>query len=156
MISDKKIAVIGSLILIVVGGIILFPKNKTNIPEEKKPLPVINQKTLIGPTSPPPVGIKAPAIKTDTRPKQTHIIQYKDGVFTPSTLEIYLGDTVTFVSDTSNKLWVASDPHPEHTGLSGFDADMVTESYSYTFSRSGTFPYHNHISPSSQGTIKVK
>ncbi len=155
MISDKKIAVIGSLILIVVGGIILFPKNKISTPDEKTALPPINQKTLIGPTSPPPTGIKPPTVKTSNQPKQTHTVHYKDGVFTPSTLEINLGDTVTFVSD-SGKLWVASDPHPGHTDLSNFDADMVTESYSYTFLRSGTFSYHNHVSSSSQGTIKVR
>jgi plastocyanin len=55
-------------------------------------------------------------------------------------------------------MWVASNPHPAHTDYSAFDAKKgyaPGESYSYTFTETGTFPFHDHLHSSLGGTIIV-
>ncbi|HYA01812.1 MAG TPA: cupredoxin family copper-binding protein, partial [Syntrophobacteria bacterium] len=71
--------------------------------------------------------------------------------FTPATLTIPVGTTVT---------WISRDDEP-HTVTSsegvftspGLDAD---ETYSYTFSTPGTYTYHCKLHPHMTGTIIVK
>lgn len=87
-----------------------------------------------------------------------HTVTYYSSGFSPSIVRIKKGDKVTFINRSSTQMWVASDPHPLHTGLSGFDAGKgiaKNESYSFTFMRTGNFGYHNHLSPSHSGTVVV-
>jgi len=86
------------------------------------------------------------------------VITYTDGGFNPKTVTVKVGTTVTFMNDSSGLMWVASDPHPVHTLLSGFDElNSVSKggSYEYTFTKVGTWTYHNHMNPSLKGTVVV-
>ena len=80
--------------------------------------------------------------------------------FQPASLEIHVGDTVTWVNKDKDMLhWPASDPHPTHTALSGFDplGDLgFEESFSYTFTAAGTLPYHDHSAAVIEGVATVK
>lgn len=79
--------------------------------------------------------------------------------FSPATVTVNAGDTVTFVNNGTGTNWPASDPHPTHTGLPGFDAlrGLKTgQSYSYTFTKIGTFGYHDHLNSSLTGTVVVQ
>lgn len=87
------------------------------------------------------------------------VVSYTPTGFSPAVLRVQAGTAVTFRNDSGEDLWVASDPHPTHTDLRAFDAqDGVGqgETYVYTFSRLGTFNYHNHLHPSLTGTIIVE
>lgn len=56
-------------------------------------------------------------------------------------------------------MWVASDPHPQHSDLPEFDSLKAIpqgESYLYTFTQKGTWGYHDHLNPSALGTIVVE
>ncbi len=86
-------------------------------------------------------------------------IHYTDNGFVPSTVTIKVGQTVKFVNDTNEKMWVASDPHPSHTGYAGFDEDRGAakgESYQFTFSKAGTWGFHNHLSSGDKGKVVVQ
>ncbi len=87
------------------------------------------------------------------------VVTYSDGKFDPATLgPIAPGSTVQFVNEGDTNMWVASNVHPEHTELLGFDALTSIEpgdSYEYTFEKVGTWHYHNHLNPSQTGTIEV-
>ncbi len=87
--------------------------------------------------------------------------------FNPSTLSINSGETVTWINKGSSQAWPASAIHPSHevypeTGGcigSKFDACKGLkqgESYSFTFNQKGTWRYHDHLNPSSIGTIIVQ
>lgn len=79
--------------------------------------------------------------------------------FSPATVTIATGQTVRFVNSGGSKSWPASDPHPVHSGLPGFDARRGLgngESYTYTFTQTGTFGYHDHNNPSHTGSIIVQ
>jgi len=97
---------------------------------------------------------KKPAQASDT------IVHYTSaGGFSPSVLRVAKGTSVTFINDTTNPLWVASNPHPVHTDYPGFDSLKSLgqgEFYVFTFTRIGSWGYHNHFMPSQGGTIVVQ
>ncbi len=70
--------------------------------------------------------------------------------YNPSTLNVKVGTTVTWVNKDSVTHDVVSD-----TGL--FNSGTLTNgmSYNYTFNQTGSYPYHCTIHPSMTGTIVV-
>ena len=96
--------------------------------------------------------------KNETKTKQK-TIQYTANGFEPNSITISVGETVVFVNNGDKFLWVASNPHPEHTNLSVFDQKEGMEkgkSYSYVFEKKGTWGYHNHLSARDEGIIIVE
>lgn len=99
------------------------------------------------------------ATSTDTTEKQAvppPSVFYDGDVFAPSSVTIKVGQTITFKNTGSDPMWVASDPHPVHTNFSAFDQRTSTAEYSFTFEKTGTYRYHNHLSPSDRGTVIVE
>jgi plastocyanin len=87
------------------------------------------------------------------------LVEITDSGFEPSTLTVNSGDTVTFENDSSDDAWPASDVHPTHQEYPGFDAKkplLPGESYKFTFTKTGSWGYHNHLEPDVEGTIVVK
>lgn len=87
------------------------------------------------------------------------IITYKNGVFTPNTINIKKGTTVKFINEGTDQMWVASSPHPQHTDLPDFDQLKGVGqgvSYEYTFTKVGNWKFHNHLKPSAFGTVIVE
>jgi plastocyanin len=79
--------------------------------------------------------------------------------FEPSSLTIKSGDTVTFVNNDTRTRQPASDPHPSHSGLAGFDAEDGVPpggQYQFTFTRTGIFGFHDHLFSSLKGTVTVQ
>ena len=86
-------------------------------------------------------------------------ITYTDSGFSPTALTIKVGDTVVFKNNGGEDFWPASGPHPTHTNYPEFDAKKAISSggsYSFTFTRTGSWKYHNHLNPGSTGTITVQ
>lgn len=93
------------------------------------------------------------------RQRDDRIVVYGSAGFSPAVLRIRKGESVTFQNNTTGSLWIASDPHPAHTNLPGFDAlggIAQGEIYTYTFTKLGTWSYHNHAQVSHRGTIVVE
>lgn len=116
---------------------------------------------LGGQPTPPPAGsgTYTPPPSSESEALASATVTYRNGTFSPNSVTVQSGGTVTFRNEDADSLWVASVPHPVHTGLSGFDALRGIgqgESYNFTFTRSGTFGYHNHLSPNSRGTVIVQ
>ncbi|MCE9541093.1 hypothetical protein K8R03_00865 [Candidatus Kaiserbacteria bacterium] len=85
-------------------------------------------------------------------------VHFRDNLFTPSVLYIDEGTEVTFVNDSSEDFWPASDPHPVHSIYPVFDSKSAIAPggrWSFTFSTAGTFAYHDHLSPGVTGTVVV-
>jgi plastocyanin len=80
------------------------------------------------------------------------------GTFSPATLTVKKGAKVTWTNEGDRPVWPASAPHPVHTDYPGFDAKTDLrkgESWSFTFDKVGSWNYHNHLLPSTTGTIVV-
>lgn len=95
--------------------------------------------------------------------------------FSPSTVTVARGETVRFINDSARGMWVASDEHPTHTDYDGtstrehcadgapsgstFDQCAAVEKgefWDYTFEKSGTFSFHNHVGATNTGTVVVR
>ncbi|HVX91437.1 MAG TPA: plastocyanin/azurin family copper-binding protein [Candidatus Paceibacterota bacterium] len=98
-------------------------------------------------------------------------ITYDGTSFSPASVTIKQGQSVTFVNKSSSPMWVASDPHPIHNGYDGttrdehcapgytgpapFDECSTATSYTFTFTKVGRWGYHNHANHAAAGTITV-
>jgi hypothetical protein len=85
-------------------------------------------------------------------------ILYTSEGYQPDLLEIPLGSRVAFKNTTTVPMWTASDPHPTHNDYPEFDAKkdyLSDEVYIFTFTKAGTFGFHNHEKSIHRGTIRV-
>ena len=108
-----------------------------------------------------------PPTQSNPAPASSATVTYTDNGFSPSTVTIAKGGTVTFQNSASDDVRVASNPHPIHNGYpttggcvgSTFDSCKNIapgSSWSFTFDFSGSWGYHNHLNPSEGGTIIVQ
>lgn len=96
---------------------------------------------------------------SETETVSADVITITDTGFTPAALTVPVNTTVTFTNNGQGAHWPASAPHPTHTGLPGFDAKRglaTGESYSYTFTKVGTWPFHDHLNPRLTGSVTVE
>ncbi len=86
------------------------------------------------------------------------IITYSDSGFSPSSITVKSGDTVTIKNTSSNGLQLDSDPHPIHTDDTDLNVGTVAtgQSQTFTVTKKGTFGYHNHLNPSDKGEIVIQ
>lgn len=93
-----------------------------------------------------------------SQPDSEHVVELSKDEFRPQELTIEQGDTVTFITMGTEPFWPASDPHPTHKYLNGFDPERelaADESWDFTFTSPGSWDYHNHLGTSYRGTIIV-
>lgn len=86
-------------------------------------------------------------------------VSYDGAKFIPSQLTINSGDTVVFKNDSTKSFWPASGPHPTHTLYPEFDAKRAIApggTFSFTFLKVGTWPFHDHLNSTVSGSITVK
>lgn len=119
-----------------------------------------------------PVTTTATTNTTTTTTSTGVTIVYTDQGFSPNSVTIPLGTAVTFVNQSSKTMWVASAAHPTHMVYSGtnvsqhcpdttntaFDecqADVPGATFTFTFTKVGTWGYHNHGAPGDKGSVIV-
>jgi plastocyanin len=81
------------------------------------------------------------------------------GKYEPETVVIKAGQVVRWVNDSKGLMWVASNPHPSHTDLSGFDQKEILRngaSWQFKFVNPGQYFYHDHLEPSRRGKVIVE
>lgn len=116
-------------------------------------------------------GTVAATTTVSTGAPMSATVTYDGTKFTPSSVMIAKGGTVTFTS-TAGNMWVASDEHPSHTEYDGtsrathcaagytgakpFDQCTAGASYSLTFTKAGTITYHDHLNAGARGTVTVQ
>lgn len=87
-----------------------------------------------------------------------NLITYSGNGFSPATLTVKAGTTVTIKNDSSDELQLDSNPHPVHTDDQDLNVGTVNagESRTFTVNKTGSFGYHNHLNPSQTGHIVVE
>ena len=99
-------------------------------------------------------------------------VSYNGSAFSPDTVTIAKGGTVTFTDTAGATMWVASGMHPAHSGYDSttlsahcaagyagaapFDQCEAGASYSFTFDKVGSWGYHDHKNSSAFGKIIVQ
>lgn len=85
-------------------------------------------------------------------------IVYDGKAFSPSTLNIKVGDIVVFRNKSEGDMWPASAPHPTHTDYPEFDPkDSIASGakWQFTFLKVGNWKFHDHLNSSVFGTVNV-
>jgi plastocyanin len=93
--------------------------------------------------------IKSSTVKT---------IQLTENGFEPKELKINLGDTIVFSTNLKSQFWPASDLHPTHLLYPEFDPKKpieASQSWAFKFEKPGVWTYHNHLNPTTKGTVVV-
>ncbi len=115
-------------------------------------------------------GMQDNGVIPSTAQSNNVTVTYDGANFSPSTVSIPVGGSVTWVAQ--GQMWVASNAHPVHTGYDGTDRtthcatgytgaaplDQCAPgtSYTFTFGKAGTWDYHNHLNPSAMGSVVVQ
>lgn len=77
--------------------------------------------------------------------------------FLPQNLTIKTNDTIIWQNSRNINIMVDSSPHPEHTDYPPLNLGLIkpSESKSLSFPTTGTYRYHDHLSPTFFGSITV-
>ena len=147
------------IILVIIGGYFLFSSEKAVAPSDS-----------LTNTMPVPDTTNVPE-KTVTNTGT--VITYSAKGFSPSTVTINVGDTVTFRNESSLDMWPASAMHPTHTVYDGTSLQQHCVSgatasfdscggvapggtYSFTFTKIGSWGFHDHLNPKYFGKVIVQ
>ncbi len=118
-----------------------------------------------------PTATTTPELPDTTTEPKTVTVDYTSAGFSPKTITIAVGDTVTFTNSSGASMWVGADEHPTHTNYDGtsrtahcapgftptpFDQCASGATYSFKFDKAGSFDYHNHAAAQFGGTVVVQ
>jgi len=166
---NKTVLLIVIALIILIGGWFLFSTKETNSDvilnnETSTEEPELSDETS---TESSTEGVMQK--DEDAIVSPGHTVTYTDNGYAPQTLEIKIGDSVTFVNDSTRGMWTASALHPTHTLYpeksdtdcfgSSFDACKALdhgEEWTFTFTHVGEWKYHNHVNARDTGTVIVK
>lgn len=166
---NKTFVIILVLGVIVLGGYFLV-KNKTVQDPSKE---IQTSGMPVPGTNTPEIIVKEEGDIDELPGTNQNVIAYSDTGYSPSLLTIKTGDTVTFKNQSAQNMWTASAMHPAHILYSGtslsehcpdvantsFDACKgipLGDSWSFTFTKVGAWPYHDHLHPTLFGKIVVE
>lgn len=85
------------------------------------------------------------------------VIITKDG-FIPATIEVKKGTKIIWTNTDEGMHQIQANPHPTGESLPGLQSEILNnqQTYEYTADTSGTFGYHDKVTPTTNGTINVK
>lgn len=150
---------ITAILIVIFGAGYYFYQKQPSTPDQTSPL----QTNVSNPTSPtvPASDSAAPEVQTENPkvPSSETLITYNETGFEPASLTLKPGAKVAFRNRSGAPFWPASDPHPVHAAHPDFDPRKPIPSgadYSFTFSVSGRYPYHDHLQPQKKGIVIVE
>jgi plastocyanin len=130
------------------------PTPATTTATPATPLPTIIETTVAttATTVPSTTALTTPAttVVQTTAPPTLVTITIQNFTFSPASVTVPLGSTVTWTNLDAAAHQISSDTH-------AFLGNPLSQgsSYSFTFMSRGTFPYHCAIHPSMKGTVTV-
>ncbi|MBI3630907.1 MAG: hypothetical protein HY221_01040 [Candidatus Sungbacteria bacterium] len=150
--NTKTVSIVIVIVLVLLGGWYLLSGNSSNT--SQTPAADTTQTTTT--TAAPPTGVT---------------VTYSDSGFSPANVAVKAGQSVMWVDQRTSPMWIASAQHPSHTGYDGtsrnehcaagyagatpFDECSGGTTYTFTFTKAGTWGYHDHFDSSKWGTVTV-
>ena len=85
-------------------------------------------------------------------------ITFDGSSFSPASLTVKSGTTITIKNTSSDDLAFDSNPHPVHTDDTQLNMGDVApgQSKTFTVTKTGTFGYHDHLDPGLGGSITIQ
>ncbi|MCL5073785.1 MAG: cupredoxin family copper-binding protein [Actinobacteria bacterium] len=134
------------LIIIIIAGFYFFGRSNVTPPSRIISNPTITmQPSAIPVTSSPTMPSTSPASQS-----QSSKVDIKNMSFSPDTMTVKMGTTITWTNNDSVPHTVTSD-----NGLFDSKTFQPGDTFSFTFKQAGTFPYHCSIHTFMHGTITV-
>ncbi|KKR82808.1 MAG: Plastocyanin [Candidatus Daviesbacteria bacterium GW2011_GWA2_40_9] len=148
--SMNNKVMIGLIVIIILfaGSFFLLNKNNSTTPQSNS-----SQNTQVLPS---PTNAQT---TSGAEPQQTqNVVTYTVSGFSPATLTVKAGTTVTWVNKSGSNFSLNSNPHPVHTDYPPLNIGITGDgqSKSLTFDKLGTYGYHNHLNPSDTGEVIVQ
>lgn len=167
--KSSYVIIIIVVLLVLAGSIIYFGSSSNREANEyatQTPTAAVAPTILVSST---PGSFVSPTPNPGSRLRimKEYTITITDSGYSPNTITIKAGDTVTFKNESSQPVWTASAVHPTHKAYpttggclgSTFDACQGIppgQSWSFKFDIAGSWKYHNHLNPGQTGTIVVQ
>lgn len=133
----------GPIVALIIGALILAGASCT-------PKTATNKNISPAATNTPPTNSRTTgsfSTTPETSPAAATVTLTSNGPDQP-TVRIEVGQRVEFRNGDTLPHWIASTPHPTHTDLPGFEKNITAGgTYSYTFTRAGTFRYYDNLDP---------
>lgn len=110
-------------------------------------------------TTPSSTESASPTASEGGEVSEEKLVKIGSGGFSPQTLTIKAGETVSWQNDDSSSHTVNSAPHPTHADyppLNSVGLLKPGEKKSLQFPASGIYKYHDHLNPSLTGSITVQ
>ena len=144
----KTLVIIGAVIgIAILGFAVLRPNSGTQTAENTQITPPSSEQQTA---------------ETNEQPTIT-TIKYSEAGFEPKEITVKQGTKVQFVNNTQIPMYVATDPHPDHTDYPEFEMGVAMqrhpqpgEDFSFTFEKTGNWSFHNHAIPEHMGTVRVE
>ncbi len=90
----------------------------------------------------------------------TIVVNITDNGFVPATLSVTNGTMVSWHNQTASPHSIGADPYPTHSSLPNFYSGKTViapdATYSYTFTKTGSWGYSDYTKPTTQGIVTVK
>ena len=177
MTTNQTVGIVIAAIIIIAGAWYLFTPHDTAAPGTATATTTTDDMGAMNTTGTANGTTVTTSTTTTTTaiPGQPLTVTYTKNGFNPSSFSVQVGTTVTWVNNSTQQLEVAVDPHPTHTSYDGttraehcvanapvssttFDECVPInpgESWSFTFTKVGSWGYHNHLLPNDTGTVTV-
>lgn len=167
--TQKQILAALAVVVIVVVGLVLYSRSNSDVDSNTDQansadtLENNNDSATQATTNTnAPASAMTPATDEPSAPDgndvQVFEIAYDGKAFSPAALTIKKGDVVVFKNNSDGDFWPASGPHPQHTNYPEFDPKkpiVAGQTWQFKFTKSGTWPFHDHLTPSAFGKITV-
>lgn len=147
MSRNLVVVAVVALVLIAGGWFLMRPK-QTVAPAPEVQAPTSTQSAV-------PSSASAGAVTNEEK----NLVTVSASGFLPQSITVKAGETVTWVNADTNNHTVNSNPHPTHTLfpiLNTVGLIKAGDKKSLQFTTAGVYQYHDHLNPSSTGTITVQ
>lgn len=139
------VVVIAAIVVFAVGGFVVMSSDgKVNKPVNTTP--VSQQQSS--------VSTNSNGTSTNEQPAASNVVTIKNSAFSPAILAVKVGTTVTWNQEDSLQHDIV--PDKSSSDFEGSQRLLAKgESYSYTFTKAGTYKYHCTPHPFMKGAIEV-
>ena len=152
---NQKIIIGGIVVIVILAvGWFFFSTNQT---KTEKPAATTQSEV--------PAATSSADTATEKAEPQTsssdNTVTYTDFGFSPQSLTVKSGESITWVNDSSSSVQVGSASHPTHTINQEITSNQFVvelapeESAKVQLTKTGEWGYHDHLKPSMTGTITV-
>jgi len=152
--KTRNIVILLAVLILIAGVVYYFNRNSAYSPTGNQVIP----SATTGQD-----GVIQKSTNTSTpAPVATSRVEITANGFSPSSIKVKVGDTVTWTNNDSAPHWPATAAHPTHTVYPGSDITKCKtaaqgtifdackglnqgESYSFKFDQKGDWKYHDHL-----------